>query len=165
MPLPFSLPSATVVAKRYCFHNRVSRILSTGGGVYPVACYDTHTSRADTPQADTHTQTDSPRQTPLGRHPLDRHPLGRHSPMQKTHPTPTPEMATAADGRHPTAMHSCDLLFQVPTRGTATEISRIRVRFDKKANSTNLMLSKSSLSGVGSPTICMFKFTESLRKV
>ena len=37
----------------------------------------------------------------LGRHPQANSPLGRHTP------TPTPEMATAVDGMHPTGMHSC----------------------------------------------------------
>ena len=44
---------------------------------------------------------------PLGRRPwadifLGRHPPDRHPPGQ----TPFPEMATAADGMHPTGMHS-----------------------------------------------------------
>ena len=42
------------------------------------------------------------RKTPLpGRRPPGRHPLGRHTPGQ------TPQMTTAADGTHPTGMHSC----------------------------------------------------------
>ena len=50
--------------------------------------------------------------TPLGTHtPLDRHPLDRHTPYADTAPPggspPRPEMATAADGTHPTGMHSC----------------------------------------------------------
>ena len=63
--------------------------------------------------------------TPLGRHPpRQTPPMGRHTPGQ-THPRQTPpptacwdthppcqvhdwiDMATAADGRHPTGMHSC----------------------------------------------------------
>ena len=39
--------------------------------------------------------------------PLDRHPPGRHPPGR--HP-PLPEMATAADGTHPTGMHFCVVL-------------------------------------------------------
>ena len=63
-----------------------------------------------------------PEQTPMDRHPLGRHPprqtplgrhtpLGSHSPGQKPHPLGRhplpPETATAADGTHPTGMHSC----------------------------------------------------------
>ena len=57
-----------------------------------------------------------PRQTPLplGRHPQadtpGRHPPGRRTPPADTYPAPTPhppEAATAADGTHPTGMHSC----------------------------------------------------------
>ena len=60
-------------------------------------------------------------QRPPGRHPLGRYPLGKHPPLGR-HPstqcmqgyilpsacweTP-PLMATAADGMHPTGMHSC----------------------------------------------------------
>ena len=48
---------------------------------------------------------------PLGRHPLGRHPLGRH-PQADTPPgrhpqADTPDTATAAEGTHPTGMHSC----------------------------------------------------------
>ena len=56
-----------------------------------------------------------PEQTPLSRHPLGKHPqadtpLGGHPPRQANTPsrqTAPPEMATAADGTHPTGMHSC----------------------------------------------------------
>ena len=78
------LPSSTVVAERLCSH----RCLSVHGGV--------HTSPRQagrhTPpwQADHHPQQADP---PLGRYPTP----GRH-PQQT---------ATAADGTHPTGMHSC----------------------------------------------------------
>ena len=44
---------------------------------------------------------------PGGVHPLGRHlpPLGKHPPGHTPHPHP--ETATAADGTHPTGMHSC----------------------------------------------------------
>ena len=45
-----------------------------------------------------------PGKTPHGQTPLDRHPLGRHPPPPDTLFT---EMATAADGMHPTGIHSC----------------------------------------------------------
>ena len=61
----------------------MSVILSTGGGV--------HLPRQILPRAD----------SPLGRHPLP----GRHPPRQT--PPPHPETDTAADGTHPTGMHSC----------------------------------------------------------
>ena len=102
-----------------------------GGGVHPQAHIplgrhpqaDTPPGRptcADTPpgqtclprQADTPLWADIPRaDTPLGRcPPPDRQalpwadtPLGRYPPLGR-HPS---EMATAADGMHPTGMHSC----------------------------------------------------------
>ena len=53
----------------------------------------------------------------LGRHPPDRYHPGRHPPRQTQHPSwadtpqadtpPHTQMATAADGTHPTGMHSC----------------------------------------------------------
>ena len=67
--------------------------------------------------ADTPMGRHTPRQTPLGRHPHGhtpplgqtppspgRQPLGRHLP-------PPQQTATAADGTHPTGMHSCTKLF------------------------------------------------------
>ena len=71
---------------------------SQGGHVCLSACWDTH---------------------PLGRHPLGRHPPGYTPPQQTPCPVHagihTPrrpvhagiDMATAADGMHPTGMHSC----------------------------------------------------------
>ena len=62
-----------------------------------------HTPWPDTCQTDTPSQQITPgrypnRQTPtLGRHPPGRHPL--------------PPTATAADGTHPTGMHSCIAMF------------------------------------------------------
>ena len=55
------------------------------------------------------------RQTPPGKtHPgrhtpwVDTPPLGRHTSSGQTPPSPPPpEKATAADGTHPTGMHSC----------------------------------------------------------
>ena len=90
------------------------------GGVYSIACWDTHTPSAQTsPWADT-----TPRQTPLGRHPLGRHtPLGRH-PLGRHPHGQTPPWADILPGQtppaqcilgygqqagstHPTGMHSC----------------------------------------------------------
>ena len=59
-----------------------------------------------TPNGQTPSWADTPGQTP----PLDRHPpqadtpLGRHPPK---------EMATAADGMHPTGMHSCLICYRI----------------------------------------------------
>ena len=69
----------------------VSAILSTG------ECL------ADSPLG-RHPQADTPLGRPLGRHPQadtppTDTPLGRHAPP--------PVTATAADGTHPTGMHSC----------------------------------------------------------
>ena len=75
----------------------LSVILFTGGclpqcmlGYTPLQA---DTPRADTPWADT-PWTDTPRQTP---------------PWQTPHP-PSQQTATAADGTHPTRMHSCLLI-------------------------------------------------------
>ena len=72
----------------------MSVILSTGGGCLP-QCMLGYTH----PQAD----------TPLGRHP----PFGRHPPPRQTPPGrhPLPPAVTAADGTHPTGMHSCVEVF------------------------------------------------------
>ena len=53
---------------------------------------------------------------PLDIHPLGRHPLGRHPQ----------ETATAADGIHPTGMHSCYIL---KTRSTLLTSYRPHVGF------------------------------------
>ena len=52
-------------------------------------------------------ETTPGRYTPWSTHPLGRHPLGRH-PLGR--PPPLHQMATAADGTHPTGMHSCSYL-------------------------------------------------------
>ena len=52
-----------------------------------------------------------------GRHPVADAPLGRH-PQADT-PLQTPLTATAADGMHPTGMHSC--LFNTNMNGTNTK--------------------------------------------
>ena len=73
------LPSVNEVAERWCFHKRVSRILSKGvGGVHPPG--QTPSRRLPSPYADT-----SPGQvdTPLGRHPSW---AGRHPPEQTSPP-------------------------------------------------------------------------------
>ena len=56
-------------------------------------------------------QTSASWQTPLGRHPpVQTPPMAKHPPMAR-HPLPGrhphQEMAIAADGTHPTGMHSC----------------------------------------------------------
>ena len=50
-------------------------ILFTGGGVFPIACWDTPPWQ--TPQAVTPLGLPPPKQTPLSRHSLGRHPPGR----------------------------------------------------------------------------------------
>ena len=63
----------------------LSVILSTGGGL----CV---------------WQTPPGQTPPAGRHPLGRHPPWANTHLEQSHP---PETATAADGTHPTGMHSC----------------------------------------------------------
>ena len=88
------LRSATVVAEGQCFHKRVLRILSTGGGVYP----SMHWGRHSPGQVSQHA---------LGRHPRAGIPActGADPPSRQT--PPPPPTATAADGTHPTGMLSC----------------------------------------------------------
>ena len=86
------LPSATVVAERLCFHRCLS---STVGKCTPP--WQPDPPGRQTPSwADTPWQADTP---PLKADPL---PTGR---------TPSPKMATTADGTHPTGMHSCKKLY------------------------------------------------------
>ena len=65
----------------------------------------------------------------LGYTPLDRPPMGRHTPPQQT--------ATAADGTHPTGMHSCTLCNKWPTCRYETFIlnNDIECKSDKTHNS------------------------------
>ena len=70
----------------------------------------TPTYPADTPPGQTPPHAD----TAPGRHPLTRHPPVRHPPPGRHPPLgrhPPQQTATAADGTHPTGMHSC--LFQI----------------------------------------------------
>ena len=94
------------VAKVMFLH--LSVILSTGGGICLSACWDT------TPPQD---QAPGTRYTPLGPGPPDQAPpprgqvpLGPDTPPDQTPPPPGAETATAADGTHPTGMHSCFIL-------------------------------------------------------
>ena len=95
--------------------------LSTGEGVCPSVCWDTHplgrhppwadTSPGQTPPLGRHTppgqtplfRQTSPGQTPPGHPPWVDNPLGRQPRGQ----TPTQQTTTAADGTHTTGMHSC----------------------------------------------------------
>ena len=82
------LPSANEVAEENVFTPVCQSFCSRGGGVHPLG-------RQPPAWAD----------TPPGRDSPGRHPLGRLSPPRQTHPPP--ETATAAEGTHPTGMHSC----------------------------------------------------------
>ena len=72
---------------------------------------------ADTPWADTPRQT-APGQTPPGTHTPQQTPPGQTPPWADTPqadpwadtPPPAPQTATAADGTHPTGVHSCFFL-------------------------------------------------------
>ena len=104
--LRLSLTSATKL-RRLCFYRRVS--VHRGGGVCLSACWDTP------PGADIPLGADTPSGS---RHPREQTPLEQTAPPQQTPPranlipppgadTPHPrETATAADGTHPTGMHS-----------------------------------------------------------
>ena len=81
-----SLPSATKL-RRLCFYRRVS---VHRGGVYLSECWDPTRSRHPPGSR-------PPHGIPLG---ADTHPPGADNP-------PPGEKATAADGTHPTGMHSC----------------------------------------------------------
>ena len=90
--------------------------------------------QADTPLWQTPSDRQPPGQTLPGRHPLQippgRHPgqrpprqtpsLGRNPPQTPPTDTPPgqtpPEMATAADGMHPTGIHSCKTYFYLKIR-------------------------------------------------
>ena len=73
-----------------------------------------HTPRSRHPPGpDTPPGPDNPpgADTPRSRHPPEQTPPEQtHHPTEQTHPqeqTPPQQMATAADGTHPTGMHSC----------------------------------------------------------
>ena len=92
------LPSATKL-RRLCFYRRLS-VHRGGGGVCLSACWDT-------------THTPGSRHPPRSKHPppgadtpWEQTPWSRHPPREQTPPRDT---ATAADGTHPTGIHSCSL--------------------------------------------------------
>ena len=80
VPASFLLPSATKL-RRLCFYRRAS--VHTGGCL-PQCMLGYH--------------------TPRSRHPHSRHPPPRADPL------PPRETVTAADGTHPTGIHSCNEL-------------------------------------------------------
>ena len=97
--------------------------------------------------------------TPPDTHPSDihpirqTHPLGRHTPRahppRQTHPwahTPldrhtTPGMATAADGTHPTGMHSCNKVFWEWWPIRTNQLVNVNIPFWKHINSRETDLS------------------------
>ena len=99
-----------VMFSQTCVKNSVHRgCVCTGAdtpwcpqGVYPSMHWGRH------PRVDTLRQTPPGRHLPLGRHPLGQTPLWADTFLGRHPPTPK-ETATAADGTHPTAMHSCYL--------------------------------------------------------
>ena len=88
------LPSATSLRQGNIFTSVCHSVY--GGGVYPSMHWGRHPPLADT--------------FPLGRHPPGQTPLGRHPPPCPVHAgiPPRPPAASAADGTHPTGMHSCN---------------------------------------------------------
>ena len=115
-------------------HNEVAKVMflqasvcpQGGRGVCLSACWDTTPPREQTPPPRAETppeQTNPPEQTPPGTDtppeqtppeadklpPQIRHPSGSRLPLEQTPPwsRQPPDTATAADGMHPTGMHSC----------------------------------------------------------
>ena len=87
---------------------------------------------------------------PLGRHPLGRHPLsadtsplGRHPPSR--HPpwadTPPQQMATTAEGTHPTGMHSCFNYFHFRDTKNYAEQTKLQLRIYNLQRKINLCYS------------------------
>ena len=74
--------------------SQASMILFTRGGGLPQCMLGYTPLRADTSRG----------RAPLRQTPLGRHPTGQTHPPADTRP---PTKATAADGTHPTGMHSC----------------------------------------------------------
>ena len=97
--------------RRLCFYTCLS-FCPRGGGVCLSACWDTHTPWADTPLA-VHAGIHPPGQTPPGQTPPWQCMLGYIPPLPSVcWDAQCPvhagiDMATAADGRHPTGMYSC----------------------------------------------------------
>ena len=91
-----SLPSATKLRQGNIFTSVYQEFCPQGGWVSASVHAAIHTS-------------------PLGRHPLSRHPPGQ-THTHRADPTPG-QTATAADGTHPTGMHSCCKSFEKHTMG------------------------------------------------
>ena len=114
--------------------SQASVILFTGGwcGSHPPP--DRHTPRIYTPSgrhtpwADTPLGHTPPRQT----HPWAHTPLDRHA---------TPGMATAADGTHPTGMHSCNKVFWEWWPIRTNQLVNVNIPFWKHINSRETDLS------------------------
>ena len=88
--------------------------LSTGGGNCLSACWDT-TPPGPAPPRSRPPGPGTPReQEPLG----SRHPPWEQTPLGADPPSPgagfPPDTAAAADGTHPTGMHSCLILVPFP---------------------------------------------------
>ena len=84
---------------------------------------------------------------PQSRHPPSKHPPGsRHPPQgqtppwQQTPPTRTQQTDTAADGTHPTGMHSCSSKMAM-IKLSLEEESKVKVKY---ATTLNFCLSKLS---------------------
>ena len=113
------LPSATKF-RRFCFHGRVS--VNGGGGVCLTACWDTNPApRPGRYPPGPHTPGKHP---PQEAHPLEAHPLGS-TPLPRETPPPK-DPADAADGTHPTGMHSC---VEYVSTGRTWTLIRIQLLF------------------------------------
>ena len=104
--------------------NEVAKVmfvcLSTGGGVCLTACWDTNPAppTRQVPPRTTHT----PGRHPQEAHPLEANLLGKTLPRE----APPPETADAADGTHPTGMHSC---VEYVSTGRTWTLIRIQLLF------------------------------------
>ena len=92
------LPSANEVAERLYFYTWLS--FCSQGGVCPSACWDTPPGSRHPPRS-----RHSPEQTPS--------PGADPPPTGSRHPPPRQQTPTAADGTHPTGMHSCSRCVQL----------------------------------------------------
>ena len=113
-------PKIFIVRKRSCgkvMFLHLSVILFTEGGGVCLWVHAVYSHLEDIPgQTDPLADTPPPEaDTPIGRHsPSQTHTFrGRHPPRADIPPGKHPDTATAADGTHPTGMHSCYKIFML----------------------------------------------------
>ena len=123
------LPSATVVAKRLCFH----RCLSVRGGVDPALAWQTPTP-GETPSGQTPSWADNPHKSSCGNVMFSQvsvcpqgggvHPPGRHPSLPSRHPlawqTPWTPRSRPLQRTVRNGMHSCFTM--IPLYSSATSL-------------------------------------------